>query len=80
MRRNDLPAAKEVVLEALSEKFERSGADESVLDDLVHDVASGYGALVNNSGPTEQIRFLLEEGVFVDVIEAAIVAGSGEGG
>ena len=36
------------------------GADDSTLDELVHDVCSELGSAINNGGFAKQVEFLLQ--------------------
>ena len=46
------------------------------LDDLVHDLASNTGSVVNNLGPAGQITYLVEQLGWEQFVEAAIPEGA----
>jgi len=51
----------DAVVERLSEKTESAGLQPEDLDEMVHDLASGIAADINNSGVDGQLRYLVKE-------------------
>ena len=50
-------------IEAMEKMLVDAGFDGSDLDDMVHEAVSCIGSAINNSSMSEQIEFLIENGI-----------------
>jgi len=50
-------------IESMEKLLTDAGFDGSDLDDMVHEAASLIGSAINNSGMSDQIEFLIENGI-----------------
>ena len=51
----------DAVVERLANKADSAGLEPVDLDEMVHEMASGFGTDINNGGLEDQVRYLVEE-------------------